>query len=189
MKKISYFLVLILIVISFSCSDNLIDTPIALEKSNLYNTFGDGTVSITKIIDGTIGGEILLDTTINDLSGNAVIVHSRLKIDSGSFKGIREITMVPNVNAGSIQFFPEMKFNLPLKLQVEYTGINLTRLGFNQNSIVKFVFIKEGLSIADGTDTNYEPVEYSFCNINWPQQSLRVSNAKLNHFSRYSFIR
>jgi hypothetical protein len=189
MKKISYFLVLTLIVISFSCSDNIIDTPIPLEKSNLFNSFGDGTVSITKTIDGAIGGEILLDTTIIDLSGNLVIVHSRLIIDSGSFKGVREITMVPNVNSGSIQFFPEMNFNLPIRLQLEYAGINLTRLGFSQNSIVKFVFIKEELKAVDELDSNYEPVDYSFCQINWPQQSLRVSNAKLNHFSRYSFIR
>ena len=186
MQKISYGLILTLILISISCSDNSsINSPLRSEKVKIINTFGDGTISVSKIIDGTIGGVITADTTIVDLSGNLVIVHARLKFDPLSFEGVREITMTPDVNTASIQFFPEMKFQIPVKLQLEYTNIDLIRLGFTANSIVKFVFIRESLKMS----TQYEPVDYSFCQINWSQQSLRVSNAKLSHFSRYAFIR
>ena len=106
--------------------------------------------------------------------GDLVRVQVRLKIDSFSFEGVREIRMIPNFNDVSIQFFPEMNFNKPVKLQLVYTGNNLEKLGFIENCKVNFVFI--------GNNGIIEPVKNDFCKINWLQQSIRVSKCKIISF-------
>ena len=182
MKKILILFSITLILISFSCSDtNSVNSPLQSESTIQLDISTNYQFYISKIIDGSIGGEISIDTLLRNVQGNLVRVEARLKIDSLSFEGTREISIIPNVNDASVQFFPKMKFSVPAKLHLVYTGLSLEKLGFTWNSKVDFVFISDGGII--------EPVEYNFCTINWPQQQLRVSNAKLTHFSRFGFVK
>jgi hypothetical protein len=186
-----FFLILFLLissVIFYSC-DSTENSILTAENSKV--NFSDPTdpnkndtepvFQITKRINGLIGGEILIDTTLVNKHGDSVRIETCLRIDSLSFQGQRDITIIPDINDASIQFFPEMNFNREIKLQLVYTGIQLKDLGFDSNCKVDFIFIC--------TNGEYEPINYSFCTINWPQQQLRVSNAKLSHFSRYGFVR
>lgn len=187
--KYSIFLFLLFSSIIFYSCDSTENSILTAENSKLNvsdssepnsnNDFPD--FQITKTINGLIGGEILIDTILVNKQGDLVRVETSLRFDSLSFEGEREITIIPDINDASIQFFPEMNFYKKVKLQLVYTDIDLEDLGFNSNSKVDFIFT--------GTDGEYEPIEYSFCIINWPQQQLRVSNAKLSHFSRYIFVR
>ena len=182
MKNILAFLIIGLGLIIFSCSDNSsVNSPPQSESTDQLNRSGEIQFYVSEIIDGTLGGEISIDTAMINAQGDLVRVQARLKIDKLSFEGVREIRMIPNFNDVSIQFFPQMSFNKQVKLNLVYSGNNLEKLGFTENCIVGFVFI--------GNQGEIEPVGNDFCIINWPQQSIRVANAKLLHFSRYGFIR
>jgi hypothetical protein len=171
-----------LLLITFSCTDNdTIISPLQKDCTNQINKTGDIQFFISKIINGTVGGEILIDTTLVNEYGDLVRIEVLLRFDSLSFEGEKEITIIPNINDASIQFFPEINFYKKVKLQLIYTGIDLENLGFKSNSKVDFIFT--------GNRGDFESIDYSFCIINWHLQQLRVANAKLSHFSRYAFIK
>ena len=188
MKSFIYLFLLFSSIIFYSC-DSIENSILTTENSKvnfsgpteLNKNSTEPVFQITKRINGLIGGEILIDTTLVNKHGDLVRIETSLRFDSLSFEGERDITIIPDINDASIQFFPEMNFNRKVKLQLVYTGINLETLGFKSTSKVDFIF--------SGTNGEYEPIDYSFCIINWPQQQLRVSNAKLSHFSRYIFVR
>jgi hypothetical protein len=186
MKNILTFLLIGLGLIILSCSENNqnnnpVQTKFSTEFDHPVLTDGENIFIIRTSIDGAVGGEINVDTSMINLSGDLVRIQLGLKFDSLTFKDVRSIKIIPNINDATIQFSPHIVFDKPVKLSLEYTGINLADLGFSGNDIIKFVFIND--------DGSLEPLDYSFCQINWPQQSLRVSNAKLSHFSRYGFIK
>ena len=175
-------------IIFYSC-DNAENSILTAENSKVnlsaptepINNKDVPNFQVTKTINGLIGGEILIDTSIVNRHGDLVRIETSLRFDSLSFEGEREITIIPNIEDASIQFFPKMNFYKKVKLQLVYTGIDLLNLGFKSNSKVDFIFT--------GNNGEFEQIEYSFCTINWPQQQLRVSNAKLSHFSRYAFVK
>jgi hypothetical protein len=89
--------------------------------------------------------------------------------------------MIANPNNASIQFFPAMTFNNPVKLDLLFSSINLSNLGFDSNSKVDFVYISdEGL---------FEFILKDEVKIKWETQELEVKKAFLPHFSRYGFVR
>ena len=185
MKYFFNYLIISFGLLIFSCSENneLNSPDLNKAQSNPtgLDTISDEIFSVSNKINGVVGGEILLDTSLVNIFGELVNVNARLKIDSNSFFGTYDIRMVPDLENASIQFHPHLIFDKPLKLSLTYTGINLTRLGYTWNTKANFVYISDNGTV--------EQVKFGFCTINWPQQKLTVSNAKLDHFSRYSFIR
>lgn len=164
--------------ILLSCSENSLIDP---NPDNQVDRIEDSEFLTTKIISGAVGGELSADHNFILPTGDTINVTAILQIDSLSFSGTQEIKMIPNYKDASIQFFPKMVFNKPIRLTLKFSGLNLNSLGYNQGSKPNFVYI-----YPDGT---YGEIIYSSCAINWPKQELKVTNAKLNHFSRYSFIR
>lgn len=194
MKFLSFFILFIFSIFLAGCEssdDSVLSTnnliKVSSDSSNARFDVGtdlldlDDVIVANKIIDGVSGGEINIDTVLVDALGHTLSISARLKIDSNSFNDVKMIRMIANSNDASIQFFPEMTFNKPVKLNLLYSGIDLANLGFEWNSKAEFVYINNNGEI--------EPVQNNFCTINWPQQSLQVSNAKLLHFSRYVFVR
>lgn len=169
-------------VLSADNSNKTSDNPrIQLLETGIDLIDLDDVVVVNQAIDGVTGGTINIDTVLTDSQGNALTIYANLKFDPNSFSDVRVIRMIANPNYGSVQFFPEMTFNKPVKLSLFYSGINLSNLGFTQNSLTQFVYINNaGIT---------EPIENNLCIINWQQQSLMVSNARLLHFSRYVFVR
>jgi len=178
MKKI--FLLCFLVGVTFlSCSDN-IDNPIVSSHSNTDLT-SQGQSFTAKLIDGVIGDELILNETFNDITGNEINVYARLRILENSFPGTVTITMIPNAEDLSIQFFPEMTFNRDVRLDLAFTGVDLEALGYTETGTVEFAFF------ANNGDT--ELIESDISQVNLPQKKISVQNAKLNHFSRYGWIR
>ncbi len=90
--------------------------------------------------------------------------------------------MTADANTGCLTFFPEMNFNQYCKLDYEVKNINLTNLGFTQNTPnALFVYFSDFGPIF--------PVLNSGVTFNFNQGVLKVTSAKIYHFSRYGFIR
>ena len=174
------FLLLILVGITFlSCSDNL--------DNNIVSSHTDTDLSLpgqlyaTKLVNGEIGDELILNETYIDSAGKEINDYARLRILEDSFPGTVTITMTPNVEDLSIQLLPEMTFNRSVRLDLSFSGINLEEFGYTTTGTYDFAYL------ANNGDT--ELVESDISHANIPQNKISVQNAKLNHFSRYGWIR
>lgn len=194
MKFFSTLAVMLLSVLLLSCesSENSIVSPsdglisnqewsimnlqVGIDLDDLDNIF-----NVEKEIDGSIGGELALDTIYTDAQGNLVSIEANLKINPNSFNGTQNIKMSPDPLTGSVRFSPAMIFNTPLELNLKFKGIDLSNLGFDPDTEVDFVFIS-----ADGTT---ETIDYDDCKMKWNYNELKVKKARIQHFSRYVFVR
>ena len=182
MKNILLSFFITLTLISISCSDNSnIISPLLLANSEqVYQVINDEIFS-SKEIDGAIGGEITIDAKCINALGDTITTIGNLEIDSLAFEGVREIQMIVNFSNLTIQFFPEMNFSKKIRLNLLFKGIDLKKLGFTDSSNVRFVYI------SDSGDT--EQVEYNSCQLIANEKFIKVTEAKLSHFSRYAFVR
>lgn len=178
MKKL--FLLCFLVGITIlSCSDNANNSLVSSQINT--DLISPGQLSLSKLIDGEIGDELILTETLIDIASNEINVYARLRIPENSFPGTVTITMIPNIEDLSIQLFPEMTFNRDIRLDLVFTGVDLEALGFTATGAVEFAFFAK-----DGTT---ELIENDKSIVNIPQKKISVQNAKLNHFSRYGWIR
>ena len=112
--------------------ENLTDSTLKGDRQLPQNV--DSTDSkklmISQVIDGEIGGEIVLDTTYVNCEGRLLNVYARLKFDPGVFDGLKRINMVPSPEDLSIKLFPHITFNEIVKLDYIITGLDLAAIGF-----------------------------------------------------------
>lgn len=141
----------------------------------------DKGLTISQTIDGKSGGSISFDSSFVNNEGDTIKICVKLTILPNSFVGLKAIQMIPNVEEGSIQFFPEMVFDKKLQLDLSYTGLDLANLGYNQNSQIDFVY--------QADNGNVEFLSNNGCKVIWNQSKIFVQNALLQHFSRYAFVR
>ncbi len=187
MKLFITLFLLIFAVIFQSCdiTENSIqpseNSEMNFSSKSLPTDYTEPSLQMTKEIDGLLGGEILFESTFVNNEGNKVLTHILLTFKPNSFQGIKEITVKPDPETGSISFFPEMIFNIPAILDLSFSGINLAKLGFDSNSKVDFVYI------SDNGDIQY--ILKGVCKIKWKAKELIVKKAELPHFSRYIFVR
>ena len=187
MKLYIILFLLIFAVIFHSCditensTQPLENSEVNFSSKSLPTDYTESSLQMTKEIDGLLGGEILFESNFVDNEGNTVLINTLLTFEPNSFQGIKEITVKPDPETGSILFAPEMEFNIPAKLDLLFSGINLAKLGFNANSKADFVYM------SDNGDIQY--ILKNECKIKWKTQELYVKKAELPHFSRYVFIR
>jgi hypothetical protein len=184
LKKI--IVILILVAITFlGCSDNLdntiISSPTEAEKLTNPQLSTNPHLYASKLIDGEIGGELILDRTFINGEGREINVYAQLRVLEGSYHGTINIAMLANDEDVSIQLFPEMKFSRTVRLDLVYTGIDLKALGYTTTGNVDFAYF------ADNGDS--ELIENDLSHVNIPQNQISVRNAKLLHFSRYGWVR
>ena len=178
MKK-TLLLFLFLGITFLSCNENSNDTivssPNEIARLNKPNIF------TSKLIDGEIGGELVLDTTFTNSEGREINVYARLRVLEGSYKGTVNISMLTHYEDVSIQLFPDMKFSRSVRLDLIYTGADLIKMGFTTTGNVDFVYF--------GDNGDVELIGNDLSHVNIPQNQIKVRNAKLTHFSRYGWIR
>ena len=131
----------------------------------------------TKTIKGFTGGTIKINESYMTPDRKRVSISASLKFPKNAFEGTKEVTMTLDQLYGGAQFSPEGSFNLPALYNVNFMGLDLT--GVNPAD-VDFVYLND-----DGT---IEPVEYDYLDVNISTGCIHLSNAKLNHFSRYGFV-
>jgi len=163
--------------------------PVAPSFSTLNKEMGNGTDSPTALpselyveqeIDGGIGGKVTLEGIYLNYYGDIVTVKATLTIPAGAYKRNKLISMRTDSRLPVIEFEPGGEFDLPLKLDLKFTGMQLERYGL-QNGKTDFYYISD-----DGTTVL---IKNDGLNVNLEEQKAEVRGAKLNHFSRYGFIR
>lgn len=138
----------------------------------------DSVLTMSQVIDGTIGGRMIMNKYYISSDGDSICIEADLRIPAGAFPGIETITMTVDSYYAAIHFQPQMVFEDTLRLFQSFKGMNLTN--FNTGTI-DFVFISN--------DGSIELVKKNGVQIVKPQGIVRVMNAKLPHFSRYGWVR
>ena len=190
------FLIFILVGITFlGCSDNfentLVSSPVntdQVNKSQLFEPQLDISdpattplISASKLINGETGGELIIDTTYVNYQGRLLYVYAEITVQQFSFQGTTEFTMILHPELGSIELFPHMDFDRVVRVWVWFEGIDLEALGHKRTGHVDFVFFAD--------DGNIELIPAKQSHVNMAQQTIKVMNAQLQHFSRYGWVR
>ena len=129
-----------------------------------------------KYINGQNGGWFSEDFEYESSNGT-VDIESTLHFFQNSFSGTVNISQTFNTETAAIVFGPEMQFNVPVDYTLEIDGVDLT--GINPETL-DFVYI-------DGNGNMFE-CEKESVTMNESTGTLKVTKAKLNHFSRYGFV-
>jgi len=206
MKKIKLLAItLVLSVGFFSCSDSLLDQQSSGNNTDNYSSeyssqfkhenpekrdFGyQNNKVVSKVINGRIGGIIQLSAIYKidmpfykrkNFDLKTVTVSATLIIPPGAFDGTREITLIDDYKTTSIYCYPGMSFNKSLHLNLIFTGLDLTELGFT-NDNVKFGYIDENGTV--------ETCINDGITLDQLKGAVGVINARIEHFSRYAFSR
>ena len=144
-------------------------------KSPLWQ---DSVLTMSQIINGEIGGQMIMEKYYISLDGDSIHIWADLSIPAGAFQGTETITMTVDDEFAAMRFYPNMVFQDTLKLSQGFEGLDLTNCN---HGTVDFVFIDD-----DGT---IEIIKKNGLQIIIPQGIVRVNNAKLFHFSRYGWVR
>jgi hypothetical protein len=139
-------------------------------------------ITKTKVIDGAVGGLIYFEEDAYNSQGDVVSVYAEFEVEPGAFLGTETISMTVDVDNGSLEFYPHMSFNQMCWLDYGLSNMNLTNIGFEfSDKKAYFVFIDDSGLI--------EPIDNLAVTLNVRRGTLKVINAKINHFSRYAFVR
>lgn len=138
----------------------------------------DSVFTMSKIIDGSVGGRIIMDKYYISDDGDSVLIKADLRIPEGAFRGTETITMTVDDEYAAVHFYPEMIFDDTLKLFQSFEGLHLENY---PTGTIDFVFIAD-----DGT---VELIKKNGVQVVVPQGIVRVQSAKLLHFSRYGWIK
>lgn len=133
--------------------------------------------TVTKAINGKIGGELILLSEYRGGPLRKVKFNSRLTFEENSFEGVRQISMSVQSEFGSVVFEPHGTFLKPAIYNAKFEGLNLKGI---DPKTVKFVYMVE-----DGT---YEYIPNDRITVDINKGILQVENALLPHFSRFGFV-
>jgi hypothetical protein len=138
----------------------------------------DSVFTLSKEIDGSVGGRMIMDKYYISEDGDSIVIKADLRIPAGAFQGTEIITMTVDDEYASVHFYPSMVFDDTLKLFQSFEGLNLENF---PTGTIDFVFMDDNGSI--------ELIKKNGLQIVVPQGIARVQNAKLVHFSRYGWVR
>jgi hypothetical protein len=176
-----------------SCTDTPLapDTPLALIKSDNKSVqliklppkaglYVENDCFVTKTINGDRGGTLKIKKRYVAIDGHTVKIDVKLKIKKHSFKGKVAITMWVDENNAAVWFTPHMVFNKPTELDLKFEGLDIEQLNLIEGDY-DFVFINDNDSI--------EEIDHNGVKVKENKGKISVKKAKLNHFSRYAFVR
>lgn len=136
--------------------------------------------SKTELIDGEEGGEILIKEVYIAADGHEVKIDAKLDIPQNAFTGVVYITFSIDDEYAAASFSPHMVFDEPVKLQMKFDGMDLKELNLKGQNY-DFIYIDD--------NGKTETVEHAGIKVDNSGGQITLSNAFLNHFSRYCFTR
>lgn len=160
---------------NFSLQKEMLQIPVSksLNRLSTQNSFSEE-------IDGTVGGEINFHYDYNISETAKVNVTGKLFIPAGAFDTVENFKIVIDNEFAFIDFYPSpLSFNIPLELDLEYFGLDLTEISIDD---VDYYFVDESL-------INVELIEHDEKVLEIVTGSLTIVNAKINHFSRYAWLK
>jgi hypothetical protein len=141
---------------------------------------GTPTFTATETIDGSKGGYVKIKDSYITVDGDTVELDVKLKIKKDCFSGTQDITMTLDDVYTAVRFTPEMIFDKPVELNVKYKGLDPEQLNLTSGTY-EFLYIDD--------DGNTQTVPSYGVKVNAEDGEISVKKAKLDHFSRYAFIR
>jgi hypothetical protein len=138
----------------------------------------DSVFTISQLIDGSVGGRIIMANYYISETGDSVEFEVDLRIPAGAFQGSETITITVDSDSAAVHFYPEMVFAEELRLFQSFEGLNLENM---QTGTIDFVYMCN--------DGSIELIKKNGTQIVVPQGIVRVQNAKHLHFSRYGWNR
>jgi len=144
-------------------------------RSPIYN---DSVFTVTKLINGLLGGIITLDRTYISADGRLVTMLVELVIPPLSFNGQDSLTLTIDSCFAAIHCGPGMNFNQPLVMLQTFTGLELSK--YNTEDI-DFAYINDNGSI--------EEVDHSAVIVIKATGTVTVVGAHIPHFSKYGWVR
>jgi hypothetical protein len=145
------------------------------EKSLIYL---DSVFTVTKLINGLLGGTITLDKTYISKEGKLVTVLVNMIIPPLAFIGQREITVTIEDSIAVMNCGPGMNFRRPLSLVQTFTGLDLKDY---ETQEIDYGYIND--------DGHFYSIPRTAIIINKPLGLVSVIGAKINHFSKYGWVR
>lgn len=190
MKKLIQILLILGFIIS-GCSQleesptepELISNPVSTSKNSSAFQGILETVSVYSELEiiGAVGGQITILNELMDSTGRIISVYADLIVPPGAFDGIKTISMKVDLKSASIDFNPSMHFTSNLNFNCWLSNLPLAELGLQKSDTVLFAYI-DSLG-------NKSPILSKNISMNWNKGRLHVNGAKIEHFSRYGFIR
>ena len=133
-----------------------------------------------KQIDGIQGGKVILQGVYQNYYGDTVTVTATLEVPKDAFTGIKNISMRTDRYSPAMEFQPGGSFNKPLKLNLKFVGIKLSRHNLQDGKTDFFYIADNGTMVV---------IKHDGLNVNLAEKKAEVKGAELKHFSRYGFIR
>jgi hypothetical protein len=110
--------------LALSDVENLTDPRLERDPHTDRNTANTDLkkLSVSKLINGETGGELIIDTTYINYQGRLINVFGRIFFVDSSFTGTTEFTMVLHPEDTSVELFPHnMVFDRVARVSVWYT--------------------------------------------------------------------
>jgi hypothetical protein len=143
-----------------------------LDEVNSFNLQKE--VNVVQMIDGKSGGTINYNLKVANVD-----INGSLEIPKKSFNGDMEISaLFSNQNTTQIFGPSPFIFNKTLVLTLEYSGVNLRNLN---PATIDFYYI-------DNTG-QFQKAEYSSITVDTENGILKVTDARINHFSRWGWAK
>lgn len=131
------------------------------------------------LIYGNKGGELEVEGKLGIAKSGVVEVHGKLDIPKGAFKGLKTISMSADKSSTSVTFGPSgSHFDKSLLLDLKYDGLNLDGVDITQ---IKFAYLN--------TNGEYIVVQNDGIQIDVQEGKIEVHGARIDHFSRFGFVR
>src|SRR5690606_28788734 len=187
--KRKFFIVVLLALTCFGCSENLVNTDSenGMQSKSNFNWMqmpkksGMSSVeteyTVSRRIVGNQGGVLNLSGSYITEDNNTVTISSELIIPSRAYNGAEVITQITSTDAAVSDFYPSMSFNSPLILNIKYSGLDLSGV---DPAAVGFYYIAESGEL--------EAAQNDGIIVDTINGTIEVKAARLPHFSRYGFI-
>ena len=131
------------------------------------------------LIYGNKGGELEVEGKLGIAKSGVVEVHGRLDIPSGAFKGSKTLYMSADKSSTSVTFGPSgTHFDKYLLLDLKYDGLNLDGVDVSN---IKFVYLS--------SDGIYSIIPNDGIQVDVKEGKIEVLGARIDHFSRFGFVR
>jgi hypothetical protein len=128
-------------------------------------------------IVGEDGGTFQSEYSYEGGPTGLVTINSNLQFLPNAFTGTVDISQTFNTETASVTFGPSMQFSIPVVYNLTISGVDISDLDPNT---LGFVYIA-----ADGS---IQECIYDSVSMNAATGTLSVTNAQLQHFSRYGFV-
>lgn len=183
MKKI--FLLLSVVLFLSACSEkSFLNEPAANNEISFIKLPASSehlakTVTFNGMINGETGGKIFINHSYVTSEGKSVQITGCLVIPANAFSGTMNISVNLDDEYAVLDFSPSpYHFNAPLKLNLQYKGLDLNSIDQNK---VNFYYISD-----DAGATELINSESKVFNLS--TGTIGIIKAELNHFSRFGWV-